>query len=76
VDRANDGSVTDEALLVLVDEAIAAILSGGAVKGWREGAHEVEHLSLNELLAFKREIENRLAAAGGGICLPVREVDL
>lgn len=69
--------MTDAAMLVLVDEAIAALLSGGAVKAWREGGHQVEHMSLTELYALKQQLETRIAqAAGGLLCLPIREVDV
>jgi hypothetical protein len=73
----NDGGVTDAAMLVLVDDAIAAILSGGAVKSWSEGGHSVSHLSLKELYGLKQQLETRIAqAAGGMLCLPIREVDV
>jgi hypothetical protein len=68
--------MTDDALLVLVDNAIAALLSGGAVKSWGEGGHNVEHMSLSELMALKTEVENRIFSSSGAMCLPVREVDV
>jgi len=69
--------MTDEDLLTLVDQQIAALLSGGAVKSWRDGQnHAVEHMSLGELRAFKSDLENRIAQAGGGMLLPIREVDV
>jgi len=74
---ANDGGVTDEAMLALVDTAIATLLSGGAVKSWKEGGHLVEHMSLMELYALKQQLETRIAQAGGGMmCLPIVEVDV
>lgn len=66
----------DSALLTLVDDAIAAILAGGAPKRWQEGSHQVEHMSLTELYRFKCELENRIAQAGGSVFLPIREVNL
>jgi hypothetical protein len=80
--RANDEGVTDEALLALVDAAIAALLSGGAVKSWSDGGHArghaVEHMSISDLMNLKRELETRIALAGSGgiLCMPVVEVDV
>jgi len=71
----HDGGMSDQELLDKVDAQIAALLDGGAVKGWREGGHGVEHLSLAELYRFKEQLENRIAQAGGVMLLPVGEVD-
>lgn len=68
--------VDDATLLTLVDTAIQRLLAGGAVKRWGAGSHQVEHMSLPELMKFKQELENRIAAAGGGMFLPIREVDV
>jgi hypothetical protein len=68
--------MSDQELLDKVDAQIAALLDGGAVKGWRDGSHGVEHLSLTELVRCKQQLENRIAQAGGGMLLPVREVDV
>lgn len=68
--------MTDAELLDLADAQIAALLSGGAVKSWKEGGHEVLHMSLTELFAFKQQLETRIAQASGGMFLPVREVNL
>jgi len=69
--------MSDEDLLTLVDQQIAALLTGGAVKSWRDGQnHAVEHMSLGELRAFKNELENKIAQASGGMLIPIREVDI
>lgn len=69
--------MSDEDLLTLVDQQIAALLTGGAVKSWRDGQnHAVEHMSLGELRAFKTELENRIASAAGGMLIPIREVNV
>lgn len=68
--------MTDQELLDLVDGQIAALLSGGAVKSWEDGGHKVTHLSLTELYRMKQQLETRIAQAGGGMFLPVREVNL
>lgn len=73
---AKDKSVDDATLLTLVDTQIAALLNGGAVKRWKDGGHEVEHMSLLELYKFKEVLENRIYAASCGMFLPVREVDV
>lgn len=66
----------DAALLDLVDTQIAALLTGGAVKAWKEGGHSVEHMSLGELYALKRDLEQRIEQTSRGILMPIREVDL
>ena len=66
----------DATLLTLVDDAIAAILAGGAPKRWQEGSHQIEHYSLLELYELKRTIEDRIADSSGPIFRPVREVNL
>ena len=69
--------MTDEDLLTLVDQQIAALLSGGAVQSWRDGQnHAVEHMSLGELRDFKNDLQNQIAQAGGGMLLPIREVNV
>ena len=72
----DDGGMSDSELLDLVDTQIAALLSGGAVKSWEEGGHKVAHMSLLELYRFKQQLETRIAQAGGGMFLPVREIDV
>jgi hypothetical protein len=73
---ANDGGVSDAELLELVNEAIAALLSGGAVQAWREGGHQISHMKIGELMELKQTLENRIAMADGGMCLPILEVDI
>lgn len=69
--------MTDQELLDLTNTAIANLLNGGAIKSWREGGHQVEHMSLPELMAFKELLETRIAQAGGGaMCLPIVETDV
>jgi hypothetical protein len=65
----------DQTFLDLVDAQIAALLSGGAVKAWQEGSHKVEHMSITELYLLKQQLENRIAQAGGGMFLPIREIN-
>lgn len=66
----------DQTLLDLVNAQIAALLSGGAVKSWREGNHLVEHMSIVELYGLRTELENKIAEAAGGMLMPIREVDV
>jgi hypothetical protein len=68
--------VDDQTLLDLVDTQISALLSGGAVKSWGEGAHQVQHFSLAELMTLKRELEERIAQASVPMCVPIISRDI
>jgi hypothetical protein len=68
--------MNDQAMLDLVDAAMAALLSGGAIAEWREGSHLVKQMTIDQLLALKQTLENRIVSAGGGMLLPIREVDV
>jgi hypothetical protein len=60
----------------LVNTLLEQAGSNGGVAEWQEGAHKVKHYSLRELLAWKREAEERLYQSSHRITMPVREVNL
>jgi hypothetical protein len=68
--------VDDQTLLDLVNQQISALLSGGAVKSWGEGGHQVQHFSLAELMTLKRELETRIVEASTPMCLPIVSRDI
>jgi hypothetical protein len=61
----------DQTLLDATNAQILALINGGAVKGWSEGGHAVQHMSLAELYDFKVQLENRIAAASSPMCVPI-----
>lgn len=67
------GGMDDQTLLDAVNAQILALLSGGAVEEWREGAHQVRHMPIDKLYTLKQTLENNIAAAGGGCVYRVVE---
>lgn len=61
----------DQTLLALVDQQISALLTGGAVKSWSEGGHQVTHMSITELYGLKQQLENRIAQSTQSTCIPI-----
>jgi hypothetical protein len=59
-------------LLTLVDAAICARLSGGAVASYSIGNRNLTYMSLNDLCDFRRDLQAEVQAglaesAGGGL---------
>ncbi len=53
-------------LLVLVDNAITAHLTGGAVESYGVGSRNLRYIPLKELYEMRTKLEARIAAANGG----------
>jgi hypothetical protein len=62
--------MTDQQLLDAVNAQLLALVSGGVAE-WKEGAHQVRHLSVSQLMAMRTDLENRINQASEGICFPV-----
>lgn len=56
---------TPQELLELVNAAIKARLEGGAYDSYAEGGESFKAMSLAELRAFRAELQEEVAVAGG-----------
>jgi len=57
---------TASELLVLIDKAIRTRLAGGAVQSYAIAGRNLQYMTLTELRQLKNELQQQIAAEGGG----------
>lgn len=63
----DDGTTpTATDLLTLIDKAIKARLSGGAVQSYSISGRNIQYMTLTELRELRRELQSQIASESGG----------